>query len=53
MRGLAVSMVFVPVLSWTEDDKGSLGELSLIGVQGFDRVARLSRAISASRSLSL
>ena len=28
----------MPLLSWTEDDKGSLGELSRIGVDGFDRV---------------
>ena len=28
----------MPLLSWTEDDKGSLGELSRIGVQGYDRV---------------
>ena len=31
-------MVFVPLLSWTEDDQGSVGELSRIGVDGFDRV---------------
>jgi hypothetical protein len=28
----------VPLLSWTENDQGSLGELSKIGVDGFDRV---------------
>ena len=28
----------MPLLSWTEDDKGSLGELSRIGYGGFDRV---------------
>jgi hypothetical protein len=28
----------MPLLSWTEDDKGSLGELSRIGVHGYDRV---------------
>ena len=38
VQGLAASMVFVPLLSWTEDDKGSLGELGRIGVGGFDRV---------------
>ena len=32
-------MTFVPLLSWTEDDQGSLGELSRIGVDGFDRVS--------------
>jgi len=31
-------MIFVPLLTWTEDDQGSLGELSKIGVDGFDRV---------------
>ena len=31
-------MLFVPILSWTEDDRGSLGELSKIGFAGFDRV---------------
>ena len=31
-------MVCVPLLSWTEDDKGSLGELGRIGVGGFDKV---------------
>jgi len=31
-------MVCVTLLSWTEDDKGSLGELRRIGVAGFDRV---------------
>ena len=38
VKGLAASMVIVPLLSWTEDDRGSLGELSRIGVNGFDRV---------------
>ena len=28
----------MPLLSWTENDKGSLGELSRIGVEGYDRV---------------
>ncbi|KAJ1479745.1 hypothetical protein T484DRAFT_2022949, partial [Baffinella frigidus] len=36
--GLAASMCVVPILSWTEDDQGSLGEISKIGVDGFDRV---------------
>jgi len=31
-------MVCVTLLSWTEDDQGSVGELSRIGVGGFDRV---------------
>ncbi|KAJ1479290.1 hypothetical protein T484DRAFT_2881444 [Baffinella frigidus] len=38
VQGLVTSMTFVPLLSWTEDDKGSLGQLSQIGVDGFDRV---------------
>ena len=38
VQGLVASMAFVPILSWTEDDQGSLGELSKIGVDGFDRV---------------
>ena len=38
VQGVVVSMVCVPLLSWTEDDRGSLGELSRIGVDGFDRV---------------
>eukprot|EP00290_Baffinella_frigidus_P032898 CAMPEP_0180267046 /NCGR_PEP_ID=MMETSP0988-20121125/1330_1 /TAXON_ID=697907 /ORGANISM="non described non described, Strain CCMP2293" /LENGTH=94 /DNA_ID=CAMNT_0022237679 /DNA_START=91 /DNA_END=371 /DNA_ORIENTATION=+ len=38
VQGLVASMTFVPLLSWTEDDQGSLGELSKIGVDGFDRV---------------
>ena len=29
------------MLSWTENDQGSLGELSQIGVDGFDRVSHL------------
>ena len=36
--GLLASMVSMPLLSWTEDDQGSMGELSRIGVDGFDRV---------------
>jgi hypothetical protein len=36
--GLVASLVVMPLLSWTEDDRGSLGELSRIGVDGFDRV---------------
>jgi len=31
-------MSFVPLLSWEEGDQGSLGELSRIGVDGFDKV---------------
>ena len=31
-------MVFVPLLSWTADDKGSVGELGRLGMRGFDRV---------------
>ena len=42
VAGLTTSMVFVPLLSWTEDDQGSLGELSMIKAGGFDRVVRLS-----------
>ncbi|KAJ1473991.1 hypothetical protein T484DRAFT_1912139, partial [Baffinella frigidus] len=38
IQGVVSSMVFVPLLSWREDDLGSLGELSRIGVNGFDRV---------------
>ncbi|KAJ1478342.1 hypothetical protein T484DRAFT_1817983, partial [Baffinella frigidus] len=38
VKGLVASMVVVPLLSWTEDDKGSVGEMSRIGVGGFDRV---------------
>eukprot|EP00290_Baffinella_frigidus_P041768 CAMPEP_0180287810 /NCGR_PEP_ID=MMETSP0988-20121125/13621_1 /TAXON_ID=697907 /ORGANISM="non described non described, Strain CCMP2293" /LENGTH=842 /DNA_ID=CAMNT_0022262261 /DNA_START=659 /DNA_END=3183 /DNA_ORIENTATION=+ len=38
VQGLVVSMTFVPLLSWEEGDEGSLGELSRIGVNGFDRV---------------
>ncbi|KAJ1467763.1 hypothetical protein T484DRAFT_1857729, partial [Baffinella frigidus] len=38
VQGLVASMTFVPLLSWSEDDQGSLGELSRIGVNGFDRV---------------
>jgi len=30
--------VVVPLLSWTEDDRGSLGQLSRIGVDALDRV---------------
>ncbi|KAJ1491967.1 hypothetical protein T484DRAFT_1772740, partial [Baffinella frigidus] len=38
VTGVVSSMVFVPLLSWTEDDRGSVGELSRLGVDGFDRV---------------
>ena len=38
VQGLAASMVFVPLLSWTEADLGSVGEMSRIGVAGFDRI---------------
>ena len=38
MYRLVASMMFAPILSWTEDDQGSLGELSKIGFDGFDRV---------------
>ena len=31
-------MTFVPLLSWTENDQGSVGELSQIGVHDFDRI---------------
>ena len=31
-------MVFVPLLSFTEDGRGSVGELSRLGIDGFDRV---------------
>ena len=31
-------MVVVPLLSWTEDDRGSVGDLSKINVEGFDKV---------------
>ncbi|KAJ1487096.1 hypothetical protein T484DRAFT_1787681 [Baffinella frigidus] len=39
--GLEASMVFVPLLSWTEADEGSLGQLSLLGVDGSDRADNL------------
>jgi len=42
VAGLVASMVFVPILSWTEHDQGSVGGLSQLGVGGFDRVSRLS-----------
>ena len=35
-------MVIVPILSWTEDGQGSLGELSKIGIDGFDRVSPIA-----------
>jgi len=38
VTGLMASMVFVPILSWTEHDQGSLGGLSKLGAGGFDRV---------------
>ena len=38
IQGMVASMVVMPLLSWTDDDRGSLGELSRIGVNGFDRV---------------
>ena len=31
-------MTFVPLLSWTDNDQGSVGELSQIGAQNFDRI---------------
>ena len=37
-RAELASMVFVPLLSFTEDGHGSVGELSRMGVDGFDRV---------------
>ena len=40
VTGLLTSMIFVPLLSWTEDDQGSLGGLSKIGADSFDRVSR-------------
>ena len=36
-------MIFVPIISWTEHDKGSLGGLSSIGVDGFDRVSPIAQ----------
>ncbi|KAJ1471840.1 hypothetical protein T484DRAFT_3485030 [Baffinella frigidus] len=41
VKALVASMVVVPLLSWTDDDKGSVGELSRIGDRGFDRVDNL------------
>jgi len=35
---LTASMVFVPLLSWTADDRGSVGDISRLGVGGFDKV---------------
>ena len=40
VTGLVASMIFVPLLSWTEHDQGSVGGLSKLGVGGFDRVSR-------------
>ena len=40
VAGLVASMVFVPILSWTEHDQGSVGGLSQLGIGGFDRVSR-------------
>ena len=40
VTGLVASMIFVPLLSWTEHDQGSVGGLSQLGVGGFDRVSR-------------
>jgi hypothetical protein len=31
-------MTFVPLLSWTDNDQGSVGELIQIGVHDFDRI---------------
>ena len=42
VTGLVTSMIFVPLLSWTEHDQGSVGGLSKLGVGGFDRVSSLS-----------
>jgi len=33
LAGLVTAMVFVPLLSWTDDDQGSVGELSRIGTE--------------------
>ena len=51
VTGLVTSMTFVPLLSWTEDDRGSLGGLSTIQAGGFDRVSHLS--LSHTHTLSL
>jgi len=45
-------MVCVPLLSWGEDDKGSVGELRRIGVNGFDRVDNVL-LVSPSRASTL
>jgi hypothetical protein len=42
VAGLVTSMIFVPIMSWAEGDQGSLGELSKIGVDGFDRVSPIA-----------
>jgi len=38
VQGMAASMVVVPLLSWTADDRGSVGGLSEINIDGFDKV---------------
>ena len=56
VTGLATSMVFVPLLSWTEGDHGSMGGMSRIQAGGFDQVSRrfifLSLACTSFLSLS-
>ena len=51
VTGLVTSMIFVPLLSWTENDQGSVGELSRLGVGGFDRVSAPTPPISFALSL--
>ncbi|KAJ1468475.1 hypothetical protein T484DRAFT_1855069, partial [Baffinella frigidus] len=51
VTGLVASMVFVPLLSWTEDDQGSLGGLSRIKAGGFDRVDNVLLELIISTAL--